>query len=190
MKWHKLVLSRQNESRQNVWNEPKPNCASNSTSLAGGEGVWQSKADKIVNNFHGQDWFQFHGQRPIFMVKTLIFVVKTYFLMFRPTNFIVRSRNILVAKFLGQSPLSSFPGSPGTRIYNSTPAQLQCSRSRAWEPGNEASHVVRARGSAYWEEAKQRTRACASKDERMADVDEGSFGSRRLISLPYTLKSS
>ena len=42
-----------------------------------------------------------------FMVKTLIFVVKTDFLMFRPTNFIVRSRNILVAKILGQSPLHS-----------------------------------------------------------------------------------
>ena len=33
--------------------------------------------------------------------KTLIFVVKTDFLMFRPTNFLVRSRNILVTKFLG-----------------------------------------------------------------------------------------
>ena len=67
-------------------------------------GIWHSKADKIVNNFHGQNRFQFHGQTPIFMIKTLIFVVKTDFLMFRPTNFIVRSRNILIAKFLGQSP--------------------------------------------------------------------------------------
>ena len=33
--------------------------------------------------------------------KTLIFVVKTDFLMFRPTNFLVRSQNILVTKFLG-----------------------------------------------------------------------------------------
>ena len=39
--------------------------------------LWHSKADKIVNNFHGQSRFQFHGQTPIFMVKTLIFVVKT-----------------------------------------------------------------------------------------------------------------
>jgi len=39
--------------------------------------LWHSKADKIVNNFHGQNRFQFHGQTPIFMVKTLIFVVKT-----------------------------------------------------------------------------------------------------------------
>ena len=68
--------------------------------------VWHSKADKIVN-FYGQNRFQFHGQRPIFMVKTLIFVVKTDFLMVRPTNFLVRSRNILVAKFLGQSPFHS-----------------------------------------------------------------------------------
>ena len=69
--------------------------------------VWHSKADKIVNNFYGQNRFQFHGQRPIFMVKTLISVVKTDFLMVRPTNFLVRSRNILVAKFLGQSPFHS-----------------------------------------------------------------------------------
>ena len=34
--------------------------------------------------------------------------------------------------------VASFPGSPGTRIYIYTPAQLQCSCSRAWEPGNEA----------------------------------------------------
>ena len=33
--------------------------------------------------------------------KTLIFVVKTDFLMFRPTNFLVRSQNILVTKYLG-----------------------------------------------------------------------------------------
>ena len=70
--------------------------------------LWHSKADKIVNNFHGQNQFQFHGQIPIFfMVKTLIFVVKTDFLMFRPTNFLVRSQNILVTKFLGQSPFHS-----------------------------------------------------------------------------------
>ena len=75
--------------------------------------VWHSKADKIVNNFHGQNWFQFHGQIPIFLwSKTLIFLVKTDFLMFRPTNFLVRSQNIvvtnfLVTKFLSQSPFHS-----------------------------------------------------------------------------------
>ena len=37
--------------------------------------------------------------------------------------------------------LASFPGSPGTRIYISTPAQLQFSRSQAWEPGNEATKI-------------------------------------------------
>ena len=67
--------------------------------------IWHSKTDKIVNNFHGQNRFQFHGQIHMkylfFMVKTLIFVVKTDFLMFRPTNFLVRSQNILVTKFLG-----------------------------------------------------------------------------------------
>ena len=31
-----------------------------------------------------------------------------------------------------------FPGSPGT-LNVSTPARLQCSRSRAWKPGNEAT---------------------------------------------------
>ena len=44
------------------------------------------------------------------------------------------------------SGLASFPGSPGMRIfiewrawYLSTPAQLQCSRFGAWEPGNETT---------------------------------------------------
>ena len=37
--------------------------------------------------------------------------------------------------------LASFPGSPGTRIFIATPAQLQCSRSGAWEPGNEANQT-------------------------------------------------
>ena len=50
-----------------------------------GAWVWHSKVDKIVNNFHGQNRFQFHSQTPIFI---LIFVVKTDFLMFRPTNFL------------------------------------------------------------------------------------------------------
>ena len=43
---------------------------------------------------------------------------------------------------LGSKVIASFPGSPGTRIFISTPAQLQCSRSGAWEPGNEASKVM------------------------------------------------
>ena len=41
------------------------------------------------------------------MVKTLIFLVKIDFLMFRPTNFLVRSQNIVVTKFLSQSPFHS-----------------------------------------------------------------------------------
>jgi len=35
--------------------------------------------------------------------------------------------------------LASFPGSPGTQICISTPAQLHCLCSRVWEPGNEAT---------------------------------------------------
>ena len=54
------------------------------------EAVWHSKADKMVNNFYGQNWFQFHGQIPIFMINTFIFVFKTDFVMFRPTNFFCR----------------------------------------------------------------------------------------------------
>ena len=48
--------------------------------------------------------------------------------------------------------LASFPGSPGARIciagrawylfWLSTPAQLQCLRSGAWEPGNEANQYL------------------------------------------------
>ena len=62
--------------------------------------LWHSKADKIVNNFHGQNRFQFMVKDLFFMVKTLIFVVKTDCLMFRPTNFLVRSQNILAQNFL------------------------------------------------------------------------------------------
>ena len=55
--------------------------------------LWHSKADKIVNNFHGQNQFQFHGQNSHF-------VVKTNFLMVRPTNFVDHkiswSQNFLV----------------------------------------------------------------------------------------------
>ena len=40
--------------------------------------VWHSKADKIVNNFHGQNLFQFRG-------KTLIFMVKHIFLRPSPS---------------------------------------------------------------------------------------------------------
>ena len=64
--------------------------------------LWHSKADKIVNNFHGQNWFQFHGQMPFFMVKTLIFVVNT--LMFSPTNF-----SCQITKYLGHKNLHSIP---------------------------------------------------------------------------------
>ena len=76
--------------------------------------IWHSKADKIVNNFHGQNRFQFHGQTPIFMIKTLIFVVKTDFLMFRPTNFLDHeiswSQNFLVN--LHSIPMPKFHAQP------------------------------------------------------------------------------
>ena len=37
--------------------------------------------------------------------------------------------------------LASFPSSHGTQIYTA-PAQLQCSRYRAWEPGNKATFLL------------------------------------------------
>ena len=40
--------------------------------------VWHSKADKIVNNFHGPNWLQLHGQTLIFMIKTDIFVLRSW----------------------------------------------------------------------------------------------------------------
>ena len=36
------------------------------------QGLWHSKADKIANNFHGQNWFHFHDQKLIFIIKTHI----------------------------------------------------------------------------------------------------------------------
>ena len=59
----------------------------------------------------GQNCQQFSLSKPVpiswsnnyFLWSKLIFVVKIDFLMFRPANFLVKSRNILVTKFLGQS---------------------------------------------------------------------------------------
>ena len=63
------------------------------------------QADKIVNNFHGQNRFQFHCQTPIFMVKTLVFVVKTDFSCSGLQIFLITK--YLGHKFLGQSPFHS-----------------------------------------------------------------------------------
>ena len=43
-----------------------------------------------------------------------------------------------------------------------------------------------ARVEAHTEKKYQAEDACVSKDERMVDVDEGSFGSRRLVSAVYS----
>ena len=54
-----------------------------------------SKADKIVNNFHGQNRFHFHDQPLIFIIKTPIFVVKNFFLMLRSYKFFLGEKKIL-----------------------------------------------------------------------------------------------
>ena len=63
--------------------------------------LWHSKADKIVNNFHGQNRFQFHGQIPIygqnshFCCQNWFFNVQTY------------KFSCQITKYLGQSPFHS-----------------------------------------------------------------------------------
>ena len=59
-----------------------------------------SKADKIVNNFHGQNRFHFHDQPLIFIIKTPIFVVQNFFLMLRSYKFYLGEKNFLVSPIL------------------------------------------------------------------------------------------
>ena len=55
------------------------------------------KRTKLSTIFMVKTWFQFHGQRPIFMVKTLIFVVKTYFFNVQTYKFYCQ-----ITKYLGR----------------------------------------------------------------------------------------
>ena len=58
--------------------------------------LWHSKADKIVNNFHGQNRFQFHGQIPIFYGQNSHFCCQNWFFNVQTYKF---SRQII--KYLG-----------------------------------------------------------------------------------------
>ena len=74
-----------------VWS-PDPSCPQILLALSEGSGVqtrphqplsqgmWEevrhSQADKVVNNFHGQNPFQFYGQTLIFTAKTDVFVLR------------------------------------------------------------------------------------------------------------------
>ena len=71
--------------------------------------VWHSKADKIVNNFHGQNPFQFHCPNPFqFHCPTLIFMVRTdIFCAQILQSFLVSLHSIPMTRFHAQNLLYS-----------------------------------------------------------------------------------
>ena len=75
-----------------------------------------SKADKIVNNFHGQNRFHFHDQPLIFIIKTPIFVVKIFFWCWDLTNFFLVKKKFLVSPILSWG--QDFYFQPHSKIYD------------------------------------------------------------------------